>query len=693
MAITFQGGQSIPAQGTQAYGALQSAQNSGTSGAGNFNPTTGALSVNSTPIYTPPSGGGTATTPVVTANNAQADYTAKLTAYNTLSQQIAAQGAQKASQALLDQQTAAQQALQASETNLKQQGIDIQKTQAQTQQQEAQAKADAVKAISSPTDTTTPPVSTTPAPAGTTAPQGATPAPTGTTPAPAQTDQQTALNTEQAKQQQTQAQKDSVAQQSISLLQSVRAGTIPLTGSQSALITSLQSQLQQNEAMQTQANNAYTGQVSEAAFRGGGEYTPAQMAGTIQNAVSVGVARIQQLDNSAAKTIADLEISFQKENYDVINKQYDILTKQLDDKAKAIKDTYDETTKLIQQQKDDQQKITDKISAIALDAAKNGATPEIQAAIRASGDESGAIAAAGNYLQTGSGVLGDYLQYKRDAESKGLVPKDYQTFSNDKLATEERIKNDAKNVSDAKFTSSDKNQQKLEQQGRVLLKGITSNGNSVLNIEDKKVNQANHLNSLAQQYYDSKTGNYNIPTAQYQELVLGLASLVANNGNTSEGERASLNAKTATSDINGLAQYLSGVPKNGNTQDMIKNMLDSIDRQATTAVRNRDGALNDIRVQMPTDLEPSRADQLLKAAIRNPYEGADRMSKTTVDNFVKSNPTKPLDKPYTVNVATKSYPVGTVLNNISDYVAFLYEQPGAQNIDVEDYLKARGYIQ
>jgi len=357
----------MPAYGTAAYTALQGAQNSGTSGAGSYNPTTGALSVGgqnisygtSTPIYTPPAAGGTtSTTPVVNSNNAQADYMAKMNSYNALSQQIAQQGAAKASQALLDQQTAAQQQLQASETNLKQQGIDIQKTQAEAQRQEAQAKADAAKAIGSPTDTTTP----TATPTGT-QPTGATP--TGVTPTGAQptgqpapaNDQQTALNTEQAQQQQIQQQKDSVAGQSISLLQSLIQGTIPLTGPQQSLITSLQSQLKQNEDMQTQANNAYTGSVTQAAFRGGGEYTPAQMAGTIQNAVSVGVARIQQLDNSAAKTIAELEQSFQKDNYDIINKQYDILTKQLDDKAKAIKDTYDETTKLIQDERDYQQKV------------------------------------------------------------------------------------------------------------------------------------------------------------------------------------------------------------------------------------------------------------------------------------------------------------------------------------------------
>ena len=103
--ITFQGGQQMPTYGTAAYTALA---NSGQNGAASFNPTTQTSTINgqsfggttSSPIYTSPQPGGTtSTTPVVNSNNAQADYIAKMNSYNALSQQIAAQGQAKASQA------------------------------------------------------------------------------------------------------------------------------------------------------------------------------------------------------------------------------------------------------------------------------------------------------------------------------------------------------------------------------------------------------------------------------------------------------------------------------------------------------------------------------------------------------------------------------------------------------------------
>ncbi len=96
--------------------------------------------------------------------------------------------------------------------------------------------------------------------------------------------------------------------------------------------------------------------MSEAAFRSGGEYTPAEMAGAIANSVTVGVDKIQMLDNAAATTIANLEQEFQKQNFEEINQQYGNLLKQLDDKSGAIKDMYTAVTGAIRDQRDFQQK-------------------------------------------------------------------------------------------------------------------------------------------------------------------------------------------------------------------------------------------------------------------------------------------------------------------------------------------------
>jgi hypothetical protein len=106
-------------------------------------------------------------------------------------------------------------------------------------------------------------------------------------------------------------------------------------------------------------------------------------------------------------------------------------------------------------------------------------------------------------------------------------------------------------------------------------------------LQDAKVNQAIHLRALADQYYDPSTSSYNVPQAQYSEMVMGLASLVANSNTATDSSRREINQKTAAGDINGLASYLTGTPKNASTQEMMRNLIDSIDRQGSIAEQER----------------------------------------------------------------------------------------------------------
>jgi len=65
---------------------------------------------------------------------------------------------------------------------------------------------------------------------------------------------------------------------------------------------------------------------------------------------------------------------------------------------------------------------------IQKEAAKNGAPKEVLAAIAKSPNGTAAISAAGEYLMEGSGVIGEYLFYKRDALARGIVPVDPDTY-------------------------------------------------------------------------------------------------------------------------------------------------------------------------------------------------------------------------------------------------------------------------
>lgn len=184
-------------------------------------------------------------------------------------------------------------------------------------------------------------------------------------------------------------------------------------------------------------------------------------------------------------------------------------------------------------------------------------------------------------------------------------------------------------------SSNDATQQKLEQEYRTVLSKEVNSRSGTVGTEDAKVVQANHLAALLNQYYDSKTGQYNVPKAQYGELVLGLAGMLSKTGTPTDSQVDNINQRTAKGDINGAISYITGTPINGNTQAVIKNLADSISRQAKTAESNREAGLNVLRGLAPTDLDPNRAKALEQNTLA-PYTGING-----IDN--KQSPTAPLD--------------------------------------------------
>lgn len=185
--------------------------------------------------------------------------------------------------------------------------------------------------------------------------------------------------------------------------------------------------------------------------------------------------------------------------------------------------------------------------------------------------------------------------------------------------------------------SSDAVQQKLEQQYRaVLVKEVNSRSGS-LGTEDAKVVQANHLASLLNQYYDPKTGAYNVPKAQYGELVLGLAGMLSKTGTPTDSQTENIYQKTAKGDLNGALTYITGIPQNGSTNAVIKNLADSISRQAQTAMSNRLYAVKLLQGLAPTDLAPERRAALEQNTLA-PYTGI-----KGIDNTNQFGETTPLN--------------------------------------------------
>lgn len=180
---------------------------------------------------------------------------------------------------------------------------------------------------------------------------------------------------------------------------------------------------------------------------------------------------------------------------------------------------------------------------------------------------------------------------------------------------------------DSMDTGSDKNQQKFEQEYRTVLQRGLSSRSGGLGLEDAKVQQANHLKSLLDQNFDPKTGEWNIPRVQLNELALGLARLTSPGGQAGEGMLKEFQQRTAKGDLAGALTYLTGEPVPANTQAITKYLADSIDRQGKTAEQNREGEMAYLRGLAPTDLAEDRR-QKLEATSLNPL----RQSRIAVDD-------------------------------------------------------------
>ncbi len=308
----------------------------------------------------------TSLNPVITSQAAQDDLAAKKEAFATMQTDNANQSAILANKKLLDDYAASQaEQAKTSQSNI-QTGLD-QKQQEIDAKNAALGIAPASKSSESPGSLASPDASITSAAAA---------GKDGTTPSASPIDAANAGISDATKTltsglSDIDKAKDSLAAQALTQLNSVLKGTFPLSGPQKSLIDSLNVQLQQSIASQKVANQAYTGAVTQAGFRSGGEYTPEQYAGQIANSISYGTAKIQELDNSAAKTMAELESNFQTQDYDMITKNYDIMTKQLEDKSSHLKDMFDAVTSTLKDQRDQELKAQDTAYQKEQDKIKN----------------------------------------------------------------------------------------------------------------------------------------------------------------------------------------------------------------------------------------------------------------------------------------------------------------------------------
>lgn len=472
----------------------------------------------------------------------------------------------------------------------------------------------------------------------------------------------------------------------MSSLQQVMNGTYPLTADQQAQIAGIQSQFAQLIQQQQTANANLTGGTTVAENLYGMGNSIAGL-GEIKGTVDAGLAKIADLNSQMVSAVAQMRSGFQTDNLNMLKSAFDIYNTTATNRQNEIDKIQAAQAAVVKAAQDRQNAIQDQINSAAEDASKNGAPKNVIDAITNSTSVNAAIAAAGDSLQTATGPLGDYLQYKRDTESQGLTPQDYTTWTAAQDAKKAKsdaaaayAKEYATKSADAQFVNSDKNQEALEQQGREVILKELSNRSGGLGLQDAKVNQAIHLKALFDQYATTQMTTkttfvnglpvvtkvpetvYNIPSSAYTELAMGVASLVSGTNTVAEGTINNIKQATAAGSLGKALTYATGDPYNGSTQAVLQQLKDSVDRQGLTAQNERQTYVDNLQSLLPTDLSDDRKAALLQGSGLNMYT----TPKDDVNAMITANP------------------------SLGDIASKAYKVPGATDQDVLDYLNQLG---
>ncbi len=219
----------------------------------------------------------------------------------------------------------------------------------------------------------------------------------------------------------------------------IQNGVVPLNPGQQAQVNGLAQQWNQLIENTKLANISASGTASIRGYqKGSAEYDPNFSTSVIGSIVTKGTQNVADLATQAASAVAKLTSAFQSDNIQAVRDAYDIYTKAQEAHSEAIEKTVSDAQEAIKAEQKRLDAAVEQREGLAADAAKNGAPSEVVNAILRSSSLSEAISSAGDYLQTGTGIVGEYALYKRDAQARGQTVMsfdEYQTRdANRKLA-------------------------------------------------------------------------------------------------------------------------------------------------------------------------------------------------------------------------------------------------------------------
>lgn len=162
--------------------------------------------------------------------------------------------------------------------------------------------------------------------------------------------------------------------------------------------------------------------------------------GIISEEERQGAQRVADLEGQKQAAISAAKLAFMQQNWTVYSKQVDLAEKAYEQKVQALSDLQKATADqnkaiadaLRKMQEDNYTQYEKPKNDLLASAVKNGAPQSVIDAIDGATNLSDAIQAAGTYLQDvpTSGIVGEYLFYKKQAELAGQMPVDFNEYQN-----------------------------------------------------------------------------------------------------------------------------------------------------------------------------------------------------------------------------------------------------------------------
>ncbi len=459
----------------------------------------------------------------------------------------------------------------------------------------------------------------------------------------------------------------------------IQSGAIPLSAGDQAQIEGLKKQWQDMIDSQVLTNAGASGSANVRGYQtGAAEYDPTFQVKTISAIVDSGKNKILDLQTKEAGAVATLTQALKDGDMKAIKDAYDIADTARKNSQTALADTVTKAQAAIKEAKDAQQKITDNVNTLGEDLKKAGAPDSVVNSVLGSKTVAEALQNSGDYLQTSSNPdIAKYLQYKKDTESKGLVPKDYATFQSEADATAR--KNKSAEAYDTAYNTA-----KGKAAGTVPGTTIDENGNVIV---------TGNMNAL-------DIGRYNLAatraTKTFRDTQVFKAA--SNAGFYVSKIDAAVNNTGSIGDqeiLDAISQFNTGGGRVTEAQVNLilsgKSLSDSVNAW-TNKVKNG-GVLSDNQREQALKLATATKDSFLKNyeekytplaenlqkqgipkefwGIPSPEQLKNENApdpKSQVDDYIKSNPTE------------------------AETIAKLYEVPGATDADIQNYLKAQGKL-